>query len=103
MRADVDKFAIRPCISIAVPLYKTPISILTRCLQSVTDQMYPNWELCLADDASRDPAITALLQEHSRRDSRIRVTTLPENLGISGATNEALSIGYGRVCSFSRP
>ena len=100
MRADVDKFALRPCISIAVPLYKTPISILTRCLQSVTDQIYPHWELCLADDASRDPAITALLQEHSRRDPRIRVKALPENLGVSGATNAALGIGTGEYVAF---
>jgi len=100
MRADVDKFAVRPCISVAVPVYKTPIAILTRCLQSVTNQIYPNWELCLADDASGDPAITALLQEHSRRDSRIRVTALMENLGISGATNEALSIGTGEYVAF---
>jgi GT2 family glycosyltransferase len=100
MRADVDKFAIRPCISVAVPLYKTPVSILIRCLQSVTDQIYSNWELCLADDASREPAITALLQERTRRDPRIRVTALPENLGISGATNAALDIGTGEYVAF---
>jgi GT2 family glycosyltransferase len=100
MRADVDKFAVRPCISVVVPVYKTPIAILTRCLRSVTDQIYPHWELCLADDASGDPAIAALLQEHTRRDSRIRATTLPENLGISGATNEALRISTGGYIAF---
>jgi GT2 family glycosyltransferase len=100
MRAEVDKFTIRPRISIAIPVYKTPIAILTRCLRSVTDQIYPNWELCLADDASGDPAIAALLQEHARRDPRIRATVLPENLGISGATNEALSIATGDYIAF---
>ncbi len=100
MRMEVEKFALRPRISVVVPLYKTPLAILTRCIQSVTDQLYPNWELCLADDASGDSAITALLGERSRRDSRLRVTALQENLGISGATNEALSISTGDYVAF---
>ncbi len=66
----------------------------------MTDQIYPNWELCLADDASGDPAITALLQERMRRDPRMRVEALPENLGISGATNAALGIGTGDYIAF---
>lgn len=100
MRLDVAGFAIRPRISIAVPVYKTPLDVLKHCVDSVLGQIYPDWELCLADDASEDPSLTALLQEYSQRDSRIRLITLSHNRGISGATNEALGICGGEYIAF---
>jgi glycosyltransferase involved in cell wall biosynthesis len=100
MRLDVARFPVRPRISIAVPVYKTPLPVLARCIESVTGQIYPDWELCLADDASEDPAITVLLQDYAQRDSRIRVNMLPRNHGISGATNEALASCSGEYVAF---
>jgi glycosyltransferase involved in cell wall biosynthesis len=100
MRADTEKFAVRPCISIAVPVYKTPIPVLKRCIESVRLQIYPHWELCLADDASDDPGIQTLLQEYSRNDPRIRLCSLPRNRGIAAATNEALRLASGEYVAF---
>ena len=100
MRAEAEQFPARPLVSIAVPVYKTPIPDLTRCLESVTAQLYPNWELCLADDASHDPRITKLLEEYARRDPRIRTVTLEQNRGISGATNAALKLATGEYLAF---
>lgn len=100
MRRAAGNFAVRPRISIAVPVYKTPIALLTRCIESVMEQTYPTWELCLADDGSNDATLDALLQQYSKRDARIRVVTLPRNLGISGATNAALSLATGEYVAF---
>jgi len=100
MRREAANFAVCPRISIAVPVYKTPIALLTRCIESVLDQTYPTWELCLADDGSGDAALAALLQQYTKRDARIRVVTLPQNLGISGATNAALSLSTGQYLAF---
>jgi len=100
MRLDAGKFAVRPRVSIAVPVYKTPIALLTRCIESVLAQTYPDWELCLADDGSGDPALEALLRGYAKRDARIRLVTLPENRGISGATNEALRLATGEYVAF---
>jgi GT2 family glycosyltransferase/SAM-dependent methyltransferase len=100
MRLDAANFGVRPRISIAVPVYQTPIALLTRCIESVLDQTYPEWELCLADDGSHDPALASLLQEYARRDPRIRVVTLPENRGISSATNAALQLCTGDYAAF---
>ena len=100
MKVDIDKFTARPRISIAVPVYKTPIEILRRCIESVKSQIYPNWELCLADDGSGDPALTALLLQCSQTDPRIRAGTLPRNRGIAAATNEALSLATGEYVAF---
>jgi GT2 family glycosyltransferase len=100
MRLDAGKFAVRPRIGIAVPVYKTSVALLTRCIESVLEQTYPDWELCLADDGSRDPALEVLLQGYAKRDARIRLVTLPENRGISGATNEALRLCTGEYAAF---
>ena len=100
MRSEAGSFATCPRISIAVPVYKPPIPVLIRCLESVIDQTYPNWELCLADDGSDDPALAAVLQQYVQRDARIRLTVLKENVGISGATNAALHLCAGEYVAF---
>jgi len=100
MRLEAGNFAVCPRISLAVPVYKTPAVLLTRCIESVMGQTYPNWELCLADDGSDDPVLTALLQKFSQCESRIRVITSPRNRGISAATNEALHACTGEYLAF---
>jgi GT2 family glycosyltransferase len=100
MRREAGNFAVCPRISIAVPVYKTPIALLTRCIESVMEQTYPTWELCLADDGSDDAALAGLLQQYSKRDARIRIVALNQNLGISGATNAALSLCTGEYLAF---
>ena len=99
MRADVDRFSARPRISIVVPVYKTPAGMLKRCIESVLAQIYSDWELCLADDGSDDPGISALFQQY-RNDPRIRTCVLPQNRGISAATNEALRLAAGEYVAF---
>jgi glycosyltransferase involved in cell wall biosynthesis len=61
----------------------------------VRRQLYPNWELCIADDGSTRPHIRKVLDEYQQRDSRIKVTYLTENQGISGASNAALALATG--------
>ena len=100
MRWEIAKFPASPRIGIAVPVHKTPIGVLTRCIESVLEQIYPNWELCLVDDGSGDPAITGLLQQYVERDSRIRVLTLPQSQGISAATNQAVHQCSGEYVAF---
>jgi O-antigen biosynthesis protein len=100
LRREAASFVRCPRISIAVPVYKTPIAVLTRCVESVMDQTYPTWELCLADDGSHDAALAAALQQYVRSDARIQLVTLEQNLGISGATNAALSLCTGDYVAF---
>ena len=95
LRREAGNLAVCPLISIAVPVYKTPLALLTRCMDSVLEQTYPKWELCLTDDGSHDAGVTALLRKYAERDSRIRVAALEQNRGISAATNEALRLSTG--------
>ncbi len=84
-----------PLISIAVPLYRTPEQYLREMIESVLDQTYPNWELCLANGSPEDQKLASVLREYQEKDARIRVSNLKENGGISGNTNAAAEMASG--------
>ena len=84
-----------PLISILMPTFNTPETWLRRCLDSVLVQSCPNWELCIADDASDEGPVRRVLQEYSRRDPRIRITWRERNGHISEASNSALAMARG--------
>lgn len=89
------EFTLSPLISILMPVYNTPQKWLRRAINSVLAQSYQHWELCIADDASTDPAIRQLLEEFRVLDERIRVVFCPENGHISAASNSALALATG--------
>jgi glycosyltransferase involved in cell wall biosynthesis len=84
-----------PLISLLLPVYQTPEKWLQRCLDSVLQQVYGNWELCIADDASPDPLIRKVLEEYAGRDARIRLAFRPANGHIAEASNTALALATG--------
>jgi len=84
-----------PVISVLVPVYNPDAALLTACIQSVIDQSYPHWELCLADDASPDAHVVEVLRQFEKRDPRIKVHVRPENGHISRTTNDALAMASG--------
>lgn len=90
----------RPCISVIVPVYRTPLHWLQKAIDSVTGQLWPHWQLCLADDASGDPELRRFLQAAAAADSRIRVIECASNGGIAAATNAALSLADGEFVAF---
>lgn len=82
-------------VSILLPTFNTPEKWLRRCLDSVLAQTWPNWELCVADDASTDPQVRRVLQEYAARDERIRMVWRECNGHISAASNSALALTSG--------
>lgn len=88
-------FSYSPLISIVVPTYCTPTAFLHEMIHSVTSQTYSNWELCIADASPTGSEIHSILSDYMQKDTRINVTFLPENDGISGNTNHALAISTG--------
>ncbi len=88
-----------PLLSIVMPVYNPPIPVFRQTLDSVLSQVYPHWELSIANDKSTDPEIETTLAEYQGKDKRIRVVHLPKNLGIAGASNQALALAKGEyVC-----
>src|SRR5665213_504545 len=88
-----------PTISILVPVYDTPARYLAAMIASVTNQVYPYWELCLADDCSTVPHVREVLRDAAARDARIKIALRTENGHICAATNTALGLASGEfVC-----
>ena len=82
-------------ISIVVPAFHTPEQFLRQMIESVQQQTYPYWELCIANGSPEDERMAEVLKEYTGADSRIRVQNLEENLGIAGNSNAALGMARG--------
>ncbi|WP_284507954.1 glycosyltransferase family 2 protein [Caballeronia sp. NCTM1] len=85
----------RPVISVLVPVFNTPETYLRQMIESVRAQIYPHWELCIADDASTAPHVSAVLREYASGDARIKVMRRASNGHICAASNDALSMATG--------
>ena len=82
--------------SIVVPLFNTPEKFLREMIQSVIDQTYANWELCLADGSDAEHGLVEkICKQYAKKDSRIKYKKLEKNLGISGNTNACLEMASG--------
>ena len=88
-------FAVQPLISVVMPTYNPNPDWLVEVIESVRQQIYPHWELCIADDCSTNAAIRPILERYQREDSRIKVVFRPENGHISAASNSAIEIASG--------
>ena len=90
----------QPLISIILPTYNTPAQYLRECLDSVLNQVYPNWELCIADDASTEPQVREILDEYQAREpDRIKITYCETNGHISASSNAAIALATGEFIS----
>ncbi|MBW4691427.1 MAG: glycosyltransferase family 2 protein [Lyngbya sp. HA4199-MV5] len=91
----IEQWSLRPTFSIVMPVYNVEARWLEKAIQSVQNQLYPDWELCLADDASPKPHIKRILTHYSKLDSRIKVVFRPKNGQIVAASNTALELATG--------
>lgn len=103
-RESAADFAMQPTFSIVIPVYATPEKFLRRMLDSIREQTYPKFEVCLVDATpyakiQHDPAQgrtpQEVLAEYAAADSRFRYATLAENLGIAENTNAAIRMATG--------
>lgn len=95
LRTRQELFAVRPLISVVMPTYNPNPAWLVEVIESVRQQIYPHWELCIADDCSSDAAIRPILERYQREDSRIKVVFREQNGHISAASNSAIAIASG--------
>lgn len=84
-------------ISILVPLWNNKKEFQIEMLDSVMNQTYQNWELCLADGSDAEHSyIGDICREYAKRaDGRIVYKKLSKNGGIAGNTNECLKLATG--------
>ncbi len=97
-------FEYEPVISLVVPLYRTPERYLKELVECVRSQTYSKWELILADGSRSDhdesSPMRDILNSIAGSDSRIHVTELSHNMGISGNTNAGIELATGEYIAF---
>jgi len=89
---------VTPQISVILPVHNPHIPWIRAAIESVKQQQYGNWELCIVDDYSEDPKVIQTLRGYESPQIRIRELHTP--LNISGATNEALRMASGQYVVF---
>jgi GT2 family glycosyltransferase len=89
-----------PLTSVVMPVYNTPARWLERAIESVHQQVFDRWELCIADDCSSAPHVKQILERWQQRDPRIKVVYRDQNGGISQATNSAADLASGEYLAF---
>jgi len=93
--AEAGSLARRPLISVIMPVYDPAPEHLDEAICSVRNQIYAEWELCLADDASKNPAVRRVIECHAAEEPRIKTVYRAENGHISRASNSALALATG--------
>jgi len=91
-----EKWKRKPLISIVVPVYNTPQVFLRQMIESVQNQSYSEWELCIGNASPENKEMKKILEEH-KNDARIKEVEIPENKGISQNTNRAMEIASGEL------
>lgn len=95
IRRRIENFEHKPLISVVLPVYNVEEKWLRLCLDSVSRQLYENWELCIADDCSPAPHVRRVLEEYAAKDRRVKVIFRQANGHISAASNSALELAAG--------
>lgn len=96
MRSQISNLTTKTVISIVMPTYNPRPEWLRDAIESVLCQIYPHWELCIADDNSTDPQIRPILEEYAAQDARIKVVFREKNGHISEASNSAIALTQGQ-------
>ena len=89
------EFEYNPLISIIIPVYNISRKYLIECLDSVLNQTYKNFEICIADDCSTREETIQTLKEYEQKYKNIKVLYREKNGHISEASNSALSLSSG--------
>jgi glycosyltransferase involved in cell wall biosynthesis len=94
IKKEISQLEYQPLISIIMPVYNVDIKWIKKAIKSVENQIYTNWELCIADDASTDPKLIKYLKS-LEKNKKIKVDFRKENGHISEASNSALKLATG--------
>lgn len=94
------EFRVKPKISIVTPTFNTNIKFLIECIESVCNQTYENWELCIVDDASQNEKIREVISRYSKIYKKIKYKFLKNRKHICIASNTALKLATGKYVGF---
>lgn len=89
----------QPLLSVLIPVYNVSKELLSKCLESVLNQTYSHFEICIVDDCSTNDETLETLKYYEHKDTRIKILYRTKNGHISTATNDALNMAKGEyIC-----
>lgn len=86
-----------PKLSLIVPVYNGE-AVIERCINSILNQDYEDYEAIFLDDGSKDRSLF-LLEEYAKKDARIKVIS-KENTGVSDTRNRGIQEAKGTYIQF---
>ncbi|MCL4392895.1 glycosyltransferase [Patescibacteria group bacterium] len=95
VKEKLSKSKYKPLISIIMPVYKIDIKILKMTIQSVKNQIYKNWEICIVDDNSRSFSLFLYLLYLKFTNKNIKVSFSLRNMGIAETSNKCIKKAIG--------
>jgi GT2 family glycosyltransferase/glycosyltransferase involved in cell wall biosynthesis len=95
MRREQRALTYLPTISLVMPTFNSRPEWIRDAVRSVRRQIYPHWELCVADDGSTLEGTRRALRRWERRESRLKVVYREQNGGVAVASNDALALATG--------
>lgn len=95
MYAKMQTWQHKPLISVVMPTCNSKSEWLVEAIESVRSQIYPSWELCIADDASTSNEVHRIIAQYTEKDARIKAVYRKSNGHISAASNSAVEIATG--------
>lgn len=90
-----DTLVYKPLISLIIPVYNVGRDLLVQCLDSILNQSYDNFEVCIADDCSTNKDTIDTLLEYEEKYDKIKVVYRKKNGHISDASNSAIELAHG--------
>ena len=88
-----------PSVSVVLPCYNGA-GFLAQSIDSVIAQTYPDWELILVNDCSKDNSLE-IMQQYAGKDSRIRIINNEHNLKLPGALNRGFRDARGKYLTWT--
>ena len=98
--SNLENVSVKPLISVVVPVYNPPLKYLQKAIDSVINQIYTNWEICIVDDCSTNTFVKPYLENLSRKYTNINIAYNKKNTHISEATNRAVEMAKGDYLVF---
>ncbi len=95
IRRHISTLSNHPVISVIMPARKTSEIWLRRAVESLRSQLYPHWELCIADDVNAISEVRTLLEKYTKLDERIKLVFRERNNNITAAANSAMTVARG--------
>ena len=88
----------QPKVSIIMGIYNCE-ETLKESIESIINQTYPNWELIMCDDCSKDNTLKIAKSYEKRYPNKIKVINNEKNLTLGPTLNRCLEVANGKYIS----